>query len=236
MFETLDRTVTDPSREVPRVEAFVGSGLVTLYWTGDEGADEYILERAKDAVSLSYQMIYRGPELSYEDRDAIEGTRYLYRLSKRRGDKTFGPWETSLGVRSLIIRDGYEINNTSETAVHLETLSLIANMYFYRSYNGATLRDEDWYSVDVPPQRRLSVVVSDSLIGTGGLPSHFMYYILGATGDEVIHEDAFWIFNTTTQQKRFYFMLYPNETLFAGSSAGGQIISYTIQVKTIEPY
>jgi hypothetical protein len=236
MFETLTRTTADPFGQIPRVESFVKSGIVTVSWDQDEGADIYILERAKDAISLAYETVYQGIFLTYEDRDTEDNGRYLYRLSKRRGDRIFGPWGPVLGVSSLVTRDAYEVNDSTESAVRLETIDVIANMYFYRAYNGMVLSDSDWFYIDIPPLRQASVVLVDSKIVMGGVPSHFNYYEFGVDKGNVINENAFWIKNAGLAAGRFYIKIYPNEGMFLTAPAGGQMIKYTLKIKTIEPY
>jgi hypothetical protein len=236
MFETLVRTTADPFGQTPRVESFVKSGMVTVSWNQDEGADTYILERAKDAISPVYETVYQGIFLAYEDHDTEDNGRYLYRLSKRRGDRIFGPWGPVLGASSLVTRDAYEVNDSTGSAVRLETIDIIANMYFYRAYNGLVLCDDDWFYIDIPALRQASVVLIDSEIAMGGVPSHFNYYEFGVDKGNIINENAFWIKNAGLETKRFYIKIYPNEGMFLTAPAGGQLIRYTLKVKTIEPY
>lgn len=237
MYDLLSRTTDDPRVVKPFIESFVDSNTIYASWNADAAADEYILERAEDhPVSLAYEIVYRGKGTLYADGGLETDKRYIYRLSKRRGEKVFGPSGEVAGVSSLVCRDPYR-NDTMQQALRLETIDYIANIYYYRTYGGLEIMDEDWYYIDIPPLRQASVVVSDSRVAVADSPTHFEYYEYGRSANPVRHLKDFWIINTELETKRYYFKLYPVKFQFVaiGIPAGGDIIQYRISIKSIVP-
>ena len=169
MYEMLHRTLDDPQIVIPNVESFEEKNTIFINWDFDEGADEYILERAEDKMELHYQIIYKGKDLNFADRGLEDDKRYIYRLSKRRGNRIFGPSDEALGVSTILTRDVYR-NNSMAQAIKLDSIDYIANMFFYRSYGGLELVEEDWYYIDLPPLRMASIVVNDSQVPDAGMP------------------------------------------------------------------
>jgi len=243
MYEMLHRTIDDPVIVKPNVESFVESNAIFVNWKEDEGADEYILERAEDiSGSLVYRVVYRGTGTSYADRGLEEDIRYIYRLSKRRGKEVFGPSPEAMGVSSLVCRDVYR-NDTMADALRLESIDYIANIYYYRSYGGLEIYDEDWYYIEIPAMRQASVVVNDSQVAESDQPTHFEYYEYGRNAHSVKQLKDFWIINTELETKRYYFKLFPATSQFvlpgSGSGsvlpAGGDIVQYRISIGSIQP-
>jgi len=237
MYEMLHRTTDDPIIVKPLVESFVESNAIFASWDADEGADEYILERAEDnPVSLAYETVYKGTGTEYADNELEEGKRYIYRLSKRRGNETFGPSEEMFGVSSLVCRDIYR-NDKMEDAVQLESKDYIANIFYYRTYGGLEIIDEDWYFIDIPPLRQASVVVNDSRVYESDTPTHFEYYEYARDYNPVRQLKDFWIINNELETKRYYIKLYPAKLQFVGAGipAGGDIVQYRISIGSIVP-
>jgi hypothetical protein len=238
MYEMLSRSFDDPVVIKPHVESFLESNTIFISWDYDEAADEYILERAKDhPISLVYHVIYRGKDIEYADRDLQNDALYIYRLSKRRGLRTFGPSGEVLGASSLITRDIYR-NDTKEKALRLEANDFILNIFYYRSYTGMELIDEDWFYIDIPPMRQASVVINDSQVSEGDFPTHFEYYEYAVKSDTVRQLRDFWIINTELTTRRCYFKIFPTRSQFVadGIPAGGKFVSYTISLRSIVPY
>jgi hypothetical protein len=237
MYDLLNRTTEDPVVVAPVIESFVDSCAIYAWWDFDEGADEYILERAEDnPASLVYVTVYRGTDTAYTDSGMEDGRRYIYRLSKRRGKELFGPSAEVAGVSSLVTRDVYR-NDTMEQAVQLESKDYIANIYYYRTYGGIEIIDEDWYYIDIPPLRQASVVVNDSEIEESDTPTHFEYYEHGRASNKVLQLKDFWIINNELETVRYYIKLYPAKLQFVGSGipAGGAIVQYRISISSIVP-
>jgi hypothetical protein len=237
MYELLTRTTDDPEVVTPIIESFVMSNTIFARWASDEGADEYILERAEDNPDvLAWQTVYRGDGTAYTDGGLEDEARFIYRLSKRRGKETFGPSAGVIGVSSLICRDVYR-NDTMEQAVQLESKDYIANIFYYRTFGGLEIMDEDWYFIDIPPFRQASVVVNDSQVAESDQPTHFECYEYGRGNQLVRHLKDFWIINNELETKRYYFKLYPARLQFVEASlpAGGNIVQYRISIGSIVP-
>lgn len=202
-------------------------------WNWDEGADEYILERADDGGQLIYHEIYRGTGLSYCDGGLPEDAMYLYRLRKRRGGKTFPASGPAMGVSSLVTRDIHEVNDRDTEATYLSDRTLISNMYYYRGYSTLEVWDEDWYYIDIPSGWRASLIVSDGE-APGGISSHFKIYIRDQETRDVIHDGEIPISNYGNVAIRCYFKLYPDTSTYVANDmtagVGGAIISYTIKI------
>jgi len=236
MYDMLHRTMDDPKIVSPNVESFVESNSIFVNWEYDEGADEYILERAQDSLVLSFSTVYRGTGTAYADRGLEGETRYIYRMFKRRGSEIFGPSPEVIGVSSMVSRDVYR-NDTMETAERLETIGYIANIYYYRTYNGLEIMDEDWYYIEIPALRKASIVVNDSKVAEQNRPTHFECYEYAREAFPVVHLLDFWIINNEMETKRYYFKLYPAKLQFVGVGvpAGGDIVRYTISIGSIVP-
>jgi hypothetical protein len=237
IYEQLNRTKDDPLVVTPDIESFAEPYTVRARWAHDEGADEYILERAEDnRTTLTWTTVYRGTGTAYTDRGLGDGERYVYRLSKRRGRETFGPSEAVAGVSSLVCRDIYR-NDTMEQAVRLETIDYIANIYYYRTYGGLEIIDHDWYYIDLPPLRQASVKVNDLRVEESDKPTHFECYEYGREKVAVKQLKDFWIINNEMETRRYYFMLYPAKIQFLeeGIPAGGDIVPYRISIGSVIP-
>lgn len=233
VYESLSRDAGDPVAESPELNSFKESNTVIVSWEADECADEYILERAEDNMVPQYRKVYSGRDLCYYDRNLPDEQRYLYRLKKRRGGKLFGPYEERLGVSSLVTEDEFEPNNRKEEAIALSTNPLIMNLYYYQSYGGLKTYDEDWYSVEIPPQRRLDIVIEDADIENDQAPTHFRLYEENRDSKEVLQLRGIYLENTEHRVKRVYFKIYPHETFFVSSmpeGAGGRLVRYKISV------
>ncbi len=228
----LGRVAADPVVQEPSVVSFEKEGTIEIRWSTDPGADEYILFKAEDALSPVYRVFYRGKELTVTDTDTHSGKRYLYRLTKARGEKLFGPSNDALGVDSGVVQDTLEPNNTKETASTL-LYDLQSNLYYYRSYGGEELMDLDWYSVTIPPRRTGYIVVTQKdLTGTD---SWMMYALEGNVPAAVVSGQAIQIKNYTYAEKRFFFLISPRSDYFINdpSLGGGNFISYTVSLSQI---
>lgn len=232
LLSDLQRELKDPVVDSPVVVPFESESTIRLIWETDPGADEYILSRSADVPIPVYTVIYRGNALTYTDRETADQGRYLYTLTKVRGGKLFGPSDAVLGVVSGTILDSLENNNTKETAVHLEW-DLQVNLYYYRSYNGEELIDDDWYSVAVPPRRKAFVIVTqENLTGTD---SWLTFYLEGHVPFSVISGDGIAVNNTSYQEQTFFFCVSPRAEKFVNdlTRGGGNFIDYTVSLSQI---
>jgi hypothetical protein len=229
--------MNDPVIVEPVIESFMISNAILAWWDADPAADEYILERAEDnPIAKIFEIVYSGVDTEYADHGLGDNKRYIYRLSKRRGKQIFGPSAEVAGVSSLVSRDIYK-NDTMEQAVRLESIDIIANMYYYRTYCGLEVIDEDWFYIEIPPLRQASVVVNDSQVEESDRPTHFEYYEVGRDRNPVRQLRDFWIINNELETKRYYFVLYPAKPQFVGVGipAGGKIVQYRISIGSIVP-
>lgn len=226
------RVITDPLVEDPAVVSFEKEETINIGWDLDPGADEYILYRAVDSLDPAYEIIYQGTDLFVVDTDVSNEGRYLYTLGKVRGTKLFGPSGAALGVGSMVIEDALEDNDTKETATGL-IWDLDANLYYYLSYKGAELEDNDWYHVTVPPRRQANIVVTqENLVGD----NTWMYLSLEGHGPEPIANNlGIPLKNYSYEEKIFYFVISPIPAEFYADppAAGGSLINYHIFVESI---
>ena len=237
LFGTLNRTHSDPFTETPVVSSFLSSRSICIEWSFDEGADEYIIERAPDnSLFLDYIEIYRGTSLSYIDSNLPDKALYFYRLSKRRGQETFPPSSPALGVSTITVRDTHEVNDTMEEATHLADTTLHANLPFFRAYNGQTVWDEDWYYVELPPGWLAKIEIDDLQAGYFKTITHFMIYVPGYPPFSVPQLKEIIIQNYEIYPRKCYFKIYPDEDEYVGSGFGGDIVDYTIRVIELKPF
>jgi len=229
IYQHLDRPLEDPEITQPRASSFKQEMTVTITWNIDERCDEYILYRRLDSDFSVDEIVYRGTGTEYIDINGINEDRYLYSLSKIRGQKEFGPSEPAFGVFSNTIQDFLEPNNTKDTAVWLE-YEFESNMYYYRNSDGEEVQDIDWFYVEVPPRRIATIVVSQSGLSTED--TFFYFSQVGEVPYQVINNNDIPIENRSTNTDRFYFKLYPVSSEFLNdiSEAGGSIVDYTISL------
>ncbi|MBP5402881.1 MAG: hypothetical protein J6Y36_06970 [Treponema sp.] len=178
------RTYNDPLDVAPYVDSYRVENKIFISWDEDPGCDEYILERSVDYSSLIsnpvFVEVYRGKNLEYVDSAGLStGTRYLYRLNKKRGGKSFTSKKVGYGVCSAKRRDIYD-NHDETTAMNLEyeydTMTVATANY----YDGNTERETDWYYLEIPPRRICEIVITETKDnGTATNASRLNYLILG---------------------------------------------------------
>jgi hypothetical protein len=230
-YKDLDRTPDDPYAESPVVGSYKVADTILVTWSDDKGTDEYILERTEDGSFLHWVEVYRGTKNTYEDHDVRDRTKYLYRLSKQRGKKVFGPWKSALGVGSCEVEDDLEDNNTPEKATFLSTETLYANMLYWVSYFGDEISDVDWYYFDIPPGWFVTVVIYDKDIRSDTTETHFKIYIPGRGISSITQSDPVDIDNPGLTVWRCYFKIFPNEYQYVAdsNSGGGNLVHYKIE-------
>jgi hypothetical protein len=239
IFDTLNRTTDDPLTEIPSVSSFLDSHTIHISWSEDEAADEYILERSENTISLSYQIIYRGTNTVFIDKNLPDESMFLYRLSKRRGKKTFLPSNPALGVSSLTVRDLHEPNDFEEYATHLSDITLYANMPFFRAYNGLTVSDTDWYYIEIPPLWIASIIIFDQKAASGITDTHFKIYVKDEDTPKTVSQNTpIPIVNYKTVKEKYYFKIYPRETIYTDDFSGGfggTVADYNIFISELRP-
>ncbi len=230
----MGRIGADPAAVAPRVASFGTEYAISVSWDADPAAEEYILERATDALSPSWSVVYTGAGTSFDDTERTDQVRYLYRLTLTRGSRVFGPSDAVVGVGSAACKDSLEPNDSQDEATPLE-YDRTANLYYYRSYAGETVEDTDWYSVSVPPRRIANVVVTQKGL-SGGSVSTFMYlYVKGSSPVTVMNNVAIPITNTSYETQEFLIRITPNPDQFIADPtlAGGSFIDYTVSLVSI---
>ncbi|QQO10751.1 hypothetical protein [Breznakiella homolactica] len=227
--DELNRTDADPYIEVPAVESFLAEGLVSVSWSADEGADEYILQRALDHTSLSFETRYRGAGTDYTEVIPVPHERYIYRLSKVRGSKTFGPSDGVMGVGGDFRRDDNEPNDTQETATLLDR-EITSNLYYYRSYGDEIVQDTDWFVLDVEPRTIVRVKVTQAGLGVGNVATKMYLTVPGQNSVQPVNADFVDIENRAYERQLVYFKITPIPNEFTGGihQVGGTVITYTL--------
>ena len=228
----MSRSSGDPSVVAPTVQSLRAENQIQVGWQADSNADGYVLERAVDAGAPSWTTVYSGTGTTYADGNCADQERYLYRLTKTRGSASFGPSNVVLGVASATSQDGYEPNDSEESATALD-YKKIANLYYYCStyqQGGAALsvQDRDWYAVTINPRMTAEIVVMESTLDAGATVTHITFHQKGLAPKEVDQGNPIDVVNSSYSPATFYFELYPDAGQF--QTAGGMVIGYSIWV------
>jgi len=231
LLECLARTADDPVVASPTAMSLFMEDRVDVEWEADPGAERYSLERATDAANPVFGVVYRGGNTWYVDERLEDQTLYLYRLTKERGARSFGPSDPVLGVGSSTSRDEHEPNDSEESATTLP-YDRISNLYFYRSQDGQVVQDADWYSVAIPARKKALVVI---IYSAASDQTYFYLYEKGMSPKPVVNGGAIEISNTTYEEKTFLFKVYPLGDSFISdpSLGGGTLMNYTVSLYQI---
>jgi hypothetical protein len=230
---TLERSIDDPTIAEPTVVSFAKENQIDVSWAADTRADEYILEAASGSDSSpSYSVVYQGTATQYEETNCVDQSLHLYRLTKTRGSKQFGPSQAALGVGSAVTTDAQEPNDDEASATDLG-YEKDANLYYYRSYGGLELEDADWYSITIPPRMvaRVVVVQTNPTI-TGNSDTWMYYYQKGILASPIFNDLPIEINNFAYSTQTITFKIYPRTEYFmgAGGAAGGSMINYSVKL------
>ena len=240
LLQDMSRSLGDPTVVVPSATSFVRENIVDVSWPQDANADLYILQRALDNASPSYSTVYSGTDTQYQDTNCTDQGRYLYRLTKTRGTKSFGPSDVVMGVASAVSKDSLEPNDLESQATSL-TSTLAANLYYYSSVfqqNGAPMvtQDVDWYSVSVPPHRKANIVVTQDGLQGGSTNTWMYFYLKGNVPSQIVNNSPIVITNySDSATMAFLFKIYPIPSSFA-VNGGGSLITYTVSLNSIVTY
>jgi hypothetical protein len=217
-----------------------------ISWGEDEAADEYQLYRAKDDIDPVYNLIYKGTQTTYQDNFSIaeEGSRYLYRLSKRRGKALFEDMstrgKTAMGIVHGNRQDAHEPNGSMGQATVLGTTKLEANIWLYGSNteDNIIISDEDWYCIEIPANWKAGIKLVELATGGGG---HFYMEVLGSYTKALISNNTEQLVNNDNQTRWYYFRIYPNFLVFRLESQNlltggyGAFIPYTLEIVYLQP-
>ena len=230
---TMGRVFKDPQVALPKVVSMAEENKIFISWDADPAAEEYLLERAIDAAAPIFSQLYRGSENSFTDEGVPDERRYLYRLTKIRGNRAFGPSEPVMGVGGNTREDLQEPNDTLETAKEL-TYDLASNIYYYFGHNNRKVEDLDWFYVSVPPQRQANIVVSESGLGIGA-NSSFNIYVEGNPEERIISGTSIPVKNESNQTVKIKFRISPIPQQFYDTLVGngGRLVVYTLSLRSI---
>ena len=214
------------------------SGMLSLSWKEDTGAESYIVMRAADGTVLDFKKIYEGRNLYFEDREFESNKAYVYRLDKRRGDRIFKGEEYSYGyyyasLGAVLSDDIYEDNNTLQRAVRLED-RIDANVYAVKfNTNEKLLYDEDWFYVSVPAGFNLQFSISQNYPEITSGQTHLKLYVSTKSGEDesVTNGTPVVITNNLSTEQNIYFRItVDTDSVFSGLSSGSQAVSYTLRL------
>jgi hypothetical protein len=228
LINVMERGRNGPEITDPQVSCFQEPGVIIVSWEDDPLTDGYVLSRALDTDRV-YKEIYRGSSPGFLDHDISREVRYLYCLSKVRGNHLFGPSKSVLGVGSFTRADPYESNNTVECA-YLFMNNLEANTYGYKSIGHEySLTDPDYYRVIVKPHMTAvyTVDVLDvSGFDTTGMECRIQY----REPQDVVDLAGIAFENGSSSPVEFIFCLYPKESDISQNvtEGGGRFISYRL--------
>ncbi|HAH60839.1 MAG TPA: hypothetical protein DCL73_01930 [Treponema sp.] len=227
-YEIISRTTSDPFYDVPVVDSFDAINTISLQWQSDDGADTYILMRALNDTTLSYEELYRGTNCSYTDTAVLEGTLYRYRIDKIRGEKRFNGQKAGLGVASDIAQGILYDNSTEENAYEL-TYKATSSCYYYKFDDATFMIDYDWYKVKLPAMRKATIEIEDTV------DNYFEYILPGYTSPYVLdNKEYFYVTNNDYTEQMVYFAIRANPDEFVtADTPGGDIRSYKLELTTI---
>lgn len=240
LLQEMGRALGDPVIAVPIASSFIREDHVEVSWDQDPNTDQYCLQRALDGAVPVYTEVYTGSGTSYTDANCTDQGRYLYRLVRTRGTRSFGPSDAVMGVASAVSRDTLEPND-SEGQVTTLTSTLAANLYFYTSVvqqNGAPLvtEDVDWYAVTVPPHRQANIVVTQDNLQGGSTNTWMYFYLKGSSRMQIVNNQAIVVTNySDTAAVTFLFEISPIPASFP-ANGGGSLITYKVSLNSITSY
>ncbi len=230
------RIIDDPTIASPRAASFIVESEIGVEWDKDVAADEYLLEVSSGRTPSSYEIAYRGTGTSYLAAGCGGEELYLFRLTKTRGDKAFGPSKSVLAVGSAARRDQFEPNDRELDAVDLGYMKS-ANLYYYRAYDGSDLGDQDWYSLRVPPQMIAYVVVKQTNPSIeGNAHTSMLLYRPGQLETRIQNNREIPLYNDEFEPKLMYFRIAPFVEEFVsglGTEGGGAMIDYSVQLYAV---
>ena len=236
--EILFRTMEDPFSDVPKTNSLSKENTIYLLWEEDDASDCFFLMRALDNEELNFTCIYEGTETSYVDTNLDEQTRYVYRLDKQRGNKRFIGESYAFGYASTCRNDGCE-NNDNETVATLLTHDFNCNLpcVCYTTENKVVI-DEDWFYIEVPPRRKVDIIINQEGISQESNNSeltstNLFFQVVGKEPISVKQNKSILIENTELITKYFYFRVYPNTTSLFASGSFQTVIVYNISLNKI---
>lgn len=217
LYSLLNRVDYEPSVRAPRVASFAVENGILVEWERDPGADLYLLYRDRAAAGSFSELVYKGSEVSYLDRDVLDSTFYYYRLAKVKGETEFEKSGYSYGVAGPIKRDRYESNDLKESASQLDYVTS-ANLFYYTDLtNGEIVSDRDWYEVEVDGGRTLHIVIYIADSGQSYINDSLFFCEEEGEVLPVNNGFEYAIKNSSFSKRRFRFQLFPNSGVIQSS-------------------
>ncbi len=235
----LDRVLRDPTVSPPQVSSLDRELRIEVCWDPDPAAEQYILEKAEDSLLADYSEVYRGTGSFYTDTDCQDQGRYLFRLSKTRGSRLFGPSRAVLGVASQTCRDGLEPNDSEDQAAVLGDFLRQANLFYFRAtpslHPGQVLQDADWYSVEVPPQWTAHILITQAGLPTGSEYTYLYFYQKAAAPIHVVNNQLIALSNPSPEPRSMLFKLYldPADFILEATLGGGTLVEYAVSLHSL---
>ncbi len=235
----LDRVLRDPVASLPRVSSLDQELRIEVSWDQDPAAEEYILEKAEDSLLGAYVVVYRGTGTSYTDTDCRDQCRYLFRLSKARGSRLFGPSGAVLGVASVTCKDALEPNDAEGQAIALADFQRRANLFYFRAtpglYPGQVLEDSDWYSLDVPARWTAYLLITQAGLPSGSEYTYLCFYQKAAMPIHVVNNQLIAVANSSPEAQRICFRLFldPADFILEPTLGGGTQVDYTVGLHSL---
>ncbi len=234
VFDAFSRTTDDPSDCILDVECLKGE-YITLRWEEDPACDRYVLLRTDDGKwnePASYEVVYSGTGCEYRDEKVREGavvSKYVYRLDKVRGNKTFEGTKLGHGVYAPSNPEYLEKNDSMETACEL-IYRRTSCLYSYKFGDEYVLENADWYYVDMPAGIKNCTLEieynNDNNAGTAALN----YCIPGLDKESSkISKDDICLSNDDGRLKRAYIRITPISEEVRKQQDG--ILIYTLTMK-----
>lgn len=233
--EILFKPNRDPLFESPKVDSFSDSKCIKINWNSDTGTDCYYLMKREDTSAGDFKCIYKGKILSYEDYDIENEKRYIYRIDKKRGNKTFISDKYGYGFAADCIKDRWEPNDDMNTATLLEA-DLNCNLFFaFFKTDDNEIHDIDWFYIVIPPGRTACLVVTDESLTdtTAGASSDLCIQINEHQSMEIENKKEYTVTNTSTETLKIYFSIFPNISKLKKSDGSSIVINYSVSLTKI---
>lgn len=230
--DVLFRTMDDPFDDTPIVDSLSREHSSSLSWKNDEACDNFRLMRSYDTSPLCFTCIYEGTGTEYTDLDMGDKERHIYRLDKTRGKKTFIGGEYAYGFSADCRGDECEPNDEEECATPLSH-DLVCNLPCVKfETDGKRLIDADWFSVEIPPQRSVEIIIAQHGLAneSTGTATNLKIQVSGFESESVKQKVAQVISNTSHEAKVFRFRIYPETTELFSSNTSIALIEYTVSL------
>jgi hypothetical protein len=219
LFNLMSRPDVPPFEDKPVVLSFKAPLKLSISWSKDIGADEYLLYRDTSPTGDFAAKVYSGTALNYTDNYVEDAKWYYYKLYKRRGKQIFTTNYYGYGVASFVIKDDFENNDTIDCATHFEPIKGInENIYYYKDGVGNIIYDSDWYWVSIEAETQMTISFKNYVnIDSEGI----CYKDKIDNPDPLALNEEKTLENKGPTDKVFYFQIIPSASAFFDENAGG---------------